>query len=260
MRDRTFLVGRFLPAYGRAFGRLPHGAPEPGAFSPELLEKRFDERSELYRRRNREHKSGLQVGVIVAITLTIGAFRVDFSVDPPDEFVETEQEIVRMEEIQQTAQIEKPPPPPRPPVPVAVPDELVLDDSALDLDAFLDMDVAVDLPPPPPVPAAEEEDPGDEIFVVVEKQPTIIGGVQQIYEVTPYPEIARRSELEGTVIVKIVVNEDGTPSNPVVVRGVHEVLDNAAVKGVMSLRFEPGMQRNRPVKTYFAIPVRFQLN
>ncbi|NNF03134.1 MAG: energy transducer TonB [Rhodothermales bacterium] len=203
--------------------------------------------------------SGLQMGVILAVALTIGAFRVDLTIDPPDQIMQTDQELVQMEEIQQTVQIEKPPPPPRPPVPVAVPDDMVLDDSDLDLDAFLDVEASVDLPPPPPVPAMEEE-PDEEIFVVVEQQPTIIGGLEKLYEVTPYPEIARRSEMEGTVVVKIVVNEDGMPSDPVVVRGVHEVLDNAAVRGVMSLRFEPGRQRSRAVKTYMAIPVRFRLN
>ena len=238
---------------------MPHGAPEPGAFSAERLETRFAERAATYRRRNREHMSSLQVGVILAVTLTIGAFRVDVSIDPPDEIVQSEQELVRMEEIKQTVQIEKPPPPPRPPVPVAVPDEMVLDNSDLALDSFLDIEASVDLPPPPPTPVMEEE-PEEEIFVVVEKQPEIIGGLEQLYEVTPYPEIARRSGMEGTVVVKVVVNPDGTPSDPVVARGVHEVLDDAAVRGVMSLRFEPGMQRNRPVKTYFASPVRFKLN
>jgi len=46
----------------------------------------------------------------------------------------------------------------------------------------------------------------------------------------------------------------------VIARSAHEVLDKAAMQGVMALRFEPGMQRNRPVKTYFAIPVKFKLN
>ena len=85
MRDKEFLRGRFLPAYDRSFGRLPHGAPEPGAFSAERLEQRFSERAATYRRRNREHMSSLQIGVIMAFALTIGAFRIDFSVEPPAE-------------------------------------------------------------------------------------------------------------------------------------------------------------------------------
>ena len=94
----------------------------------------------------------MQVGMILALVFLIGAFRA--SLNPESSFVieEIEQEIVQMEEIQQTKQIEKPPPPPKPPVPIEVPDDEILEDEDLDLDVSLELDEEIiNLPPPPSV-------------------------------------------------------------------------------------------------------------
>ncbi len=176
-----------------------------------------------------------------------------------------EQEVVTLEEIVQTKQMQQPPAPPRPPVPVEVPDDEVLAEADLDLDATLDiMDPVRDLPPPPrsAAPAAksvEQEKASDEIFVVVEDMPEIIGGTASLYKNLKYPEMARKASVEGLVVVQVVIEPDGSPTNPEVVRSPSAALDEAAVEAVMMLRFKPGMQRGKPVRTKFALPVRFQL-
>lgn len=255
-----FLIGKFLPAYGRSFGRLPKTPLTDGAIPKETLEARFAERGSSYRARRNEYLTTGQAGVVLSIGLMLVAFRLDFTADAVTFDNAPDQEVVQMEEILQTQQVPKPPPPPRPPVPVEVPDDIDLDEEELDLDAFLDMDAPSDLPPPlPPGPAEVEEDE-NEIFTVVEQAPEIIGGLQKLYELVEYPALARKSGLEGTVVVQIVVNADGTPSDPTIARGVHKVLDDAAIEGVMQLRFEPAMQRSRPVRVYMTLPVRFRLN
>jgi protein TonB len=75
-----------------------------------------------------------------------------------------------------------------------------------------------------------------------------------------YPEIARKAQMEGTVVVRVVVNLDGKPSDPDVLRSAGAILDKAAIDAVMKLEFKPGRQRNRPVRTMMAIPVKFQLS
>lgn len=258
---QSFLIGKFLPAYGRSFGRLPKTPLTDGAIPKETLAARFAERGASYQFRRNEYLTTGQAGVILSIGLMLVAFRVDFTADPVSIDNAPDQEIVQMEEILQTQQEPKPPPPPRPPVPVEVPDDIDLDEEELDLDAFLDMDAPSDLPPPlPPGPSEEEDIDENEIFTVVEQAPQIIGGLQKLYELVEYPTLARKSGLEGTVVVQIVVNTDGTPSDPTVARGVHQVLDDAAVAGVMQLRFEPAMQRSRAVRVYMTLPVRFRLN
>jgi protein TonB len=173
-----------------------------------------------------------------------------------------EQEVVQMEEITQTEQIERPPPPPRPRVPVEVPDDLVFEDEELNFDASLDIDEAVtDLPPPPPQPVFEKEEEPDEmeVFVVVEEMPEIIGGAGKIYELLEYPEIARQAGVEGLVVVQVVIEPDGTPSNPEIARSAGAVLDKAAVEAVMKLKFVPGRQRGKSVRVKMALPIRFKL-
>ena len=212
----------------------------------------------------RDYGLTLQVSFVVALLLVIGLFHLPLRADRDYEVPIVEQEVVRMEEIQQTKQHVKPPPPPRPPVPVEVPDDIVITDDELDLDATLDIgEPLADLPPPPPPPAPEEEvepeEVEEEIFVAVEEMPEIIGGTRKIYEYLEYPEMARQAEVQGLVVVQFVVEPDGVPSHPVVLRSANALLDEAAVEAVMQLRFKPGKQRGKAVRVRFAIPIRFEL-
>lgn len=208
----------------------------------------------------RDYKTTLMFGLALSLSISIWLFRSDIRASGEStDLALGQQELVQMEEIQQTQQIEKPPPPPRPPVPVEVPDDTILDDDVLDLDATLDMDEAIFYIPLPPPPATQDEElPEPEIFVVVEEMPQIIGGPQKVYEYLRYPPIARQAGMEGLVVIQIVVNEEGIPQSPEAIRSAGEVLDNAAIKAVMQLRFIPGRQRGRPVKVRLAIPIRFR--
>ena len=175
------------------------------------------------------------------------------------EIVEVRQELVSMEEILQTRQQILPPPPPRPMIPLSVPDDEILDIEDLDLDVTLDLDVAlVDLGPPP---VEEEEAPAEpEIFVVVETMPKMKGGIESLFRSVKYPVIARKQGIEGNVLVKIVVDEEGQPQNPVIMRSPSPLLDQAALEAVMKQQFEPGRQRGRAVNVEVVIPVMFRLS
>ena len=259
MRD-SFLVGRFLSGRESVF-RLRARGRGHAVFSVETLRDRFDDRSEHFETRGGRYGVRLQAGYVITVLVLIGAFNAPVQQDSEFEIALAEQELVELEEIVQTKQIAKPPPPPRPPVPVEVPDEEVLDDDDLVLDASLDLAETLDLPPPPPPAAEEEEEENlDEIFVAVEQMPEIVGGVARLQSLVEYPEIARKAQMEGMVVVRVVVNLDGSPSDPEVIRSGGAALDKAAVKAVMKLEFKPGRQRNRPVRTLMAIPVRFELS
>jgi protein TonB len=196
-----------------------------------------------------------EIGLIVSLVLLIVAFRVQYS--PENEFVipEEQQIVVEMEEIEQTQQIEKPPPPPRPPVPVEVPNDEVLEDEVLDIDAEIDFDEPVEVPPPPPA----QEEPEPEIFVVVEQMPELIGGIEGLQKRVKYPEIAKKAGVEGTVFLQFVVDENGNVVDPAVVKGIGAGCDEEALKAIRTAQFKPGMQRGKPVKVKFSLPVRFRL-
>jgi protein TonB len=227
----------------------------------DTLRDRFEDRSEHFGSRGGSYGVRLQAGYVVTLLVLIVAFNLPVQPDSVFEITMVEQELVELEEVVQTKQVAKPPPPPRPPVPVEVPDDEVLDDDDLVLDASLDLAATLDVPPPPP-PSEEEEEEEDlnEIFVAVEEMPEIIGGVARLQSLVDYPEIARKAQMEGMVVVRVVVNLDGTPSDPEVIRSAGAALDKAAVEAVMKLEFKPGRQRNRPVRTLMAIPVRFELS
>lgn len=198
----------------------------------------------------------IQVGLIISILLFIVVFRINIQFQDSFEYEPIEREIMEMEEIIQTEIIETPPPPPRPPVPISVPDDAIIDDELFDFDAFLDTDDALAYTPPPP-PEEEEQEP--EIFVMVEQMPELIGGIAELQRHVRYPEIARRAGIEGRVVVQFVIDEQGNVTDPQVVRSLGGGTDEAALEAIKKVRFTPGMQRGRPVKVRYTIPVQFRL-
>jgi len=199
----------------------------------------------------------LQIGLLASLSIFLIAFKVNLESEEPEPVVLDQQEEVEIEEVIQTKQIETPPPPPRPPVPVEVPNDEVIEDEILDLDAELDLDGPLDLPPPPP---SQDEDEEEQIFVVVEQQPELIGGLQQLQASVDYPELARQAGIEGRVVVSFVVNKQGEVENPKVVRGIGGRCDEEALEAVKNAKFKPARQRGRPVKVRYSLPVTFRLS
>ena len=199
----------------------------------------------------------MQLGMIGALVVLIAAFRASLNPEPSFVIEEIQQEIVQMEEIQQTKQIEKPPPPPKPPVPIEVPDDEILEDEDLDLDVSLELDEEIINLPPPPSAAEEEEEP--EIFMIVEQMPELIGGLGSIQSKIKYPEIAKKAGVEGRVFVQFVVNTDGSVLDPVVVRGIGAGCDEEAVRAVSQAKFKPGKQRGKAVPVKMSLPITFKL-
>ena len=202
----------------------------------------------------------LEIGLIVALLIFIIIMRIDLRPPVDEDIVLDVQEEVIMEEIVQTRQEIKVPPPPRPPVPVAVPNHEIIEEVDIMIDAELDFDATLDLPPPPtPVQKEEQVDEDEQIFVVVEQMPELIGGLESIQSKIRYPEMAKRADISGRVIVQFVVNEKGEVVNPQVIRGIGGGCDEEALRVVKEAKFRPGNQRGRPVKVRYTVPVIFIL-
>lgn len=225
--------------------------------SPERLKAAIAERAERLRGRRIRYRTGVQGALAAALLLVTGLFNTSFRPDATFLVAVVEPDVQVLEEVEQTQQIEKPPPPPRPPIPIEVPNEEVLEEEALALDAEIDFDKPLDLPPPPP---AREEDPEPEIFVIVEEMPRMVGGVKSLYEVLEYPEVARLAGIEGEVIIQLLIDEKGVPSNPKILRSAGQILDEAAKEALLKQRFTPGKQRGKPVRVQMVFPVRFTLS
>jgi len=113
-----------------------------------------------------------------------------------------------------------------------------------------------------------EEDAGDEaeqeVFVIVEDMPEFPGGDlalrKWIADHIKYPVIAAENGIQGKVYVQFVVDRDGSISNARVARGVDSSLDQEALRVVNNLpKWKPGMQRGKPVRVSFTVPINFQL-
>ncbi|MEX0720230.1 MAG: M56 family metallopeptidase [Balneolaceae bacterium] len=115
---------------------------------------------------------------------------------------------------------------------------------------------APNLPPKPPFP---EEDQSD-YFVVVEEMPSPIGGIQAIQSKVVYPDMARRAGIEGRVTVQFIVNEEGDVEKAKVIRGIGGGADEEALRVLNEAKFEPGIQRGRPVRVQFYLSIDFRLS
>ena len=74
-----------------------------------------------------------------------------------------------------------------------------------------------------------------------------------------YPETARLSHVEGSVLVRVVIGIDGRVERAQVVRSV-PMLDEAALTAVRQWRFSPALgNAGTPVRVRVDIPLRFSL-
>jgi protein TonB len=74
-----------------------------------------------------------------------------------------------------------------------------------------------------------------------------------------YTEEARKVRLQGTVQLRIVVNERGRAESIVVTQGLGLGLDERAMEAVAQWKFRPGMRGGKPVPTVAIVQVSFRL-
>ena len=90
-----------------------------------------------------------------------------------------------------------------------------------------------------------------------------IGGVSApvpLYKVEPeYSEEARKAKFQGTVVLEIVIDERGYPTNFKILNPLGLGLDQKAVEAVKQWRFRPGMRNGKPVAVVARIDVSFRL-
>jgi protein TonB len=212
--------------------------------------------------------TAILMGMVLALALVFVAFEWSTQTTKLDASTVV-QDVVAEEEIEITRRDPTPPPPPPPPAPEA-PEIIQVVDTKVETRIDINMEddqskaqVQTYTPPPPPK-AKEREEEEEEIFVVVENQPEFPGGqaamMKFLSENIKYPVIAQENGIQGRVICNFVVERDGSITDVQVVRGVDPSLDKEAVRVIQSMpRWKPGMQRGKPVRVRFTLPVVFRL-
>ena len=204
----------------------------------------------------RQYGKFLEISFVISLALLIVAFKYFPNIKESKVIEQAPQQLINLQDIQQTRQETRPPPPPKPEIPIAVPSEDVLNDITLQ-STELNQNANVAPPPPPKEEKKTDEEP--QYFVAVENMPEPVGGIAAIQSKIIYPQIAKRAGVEGTVYIKAYVNKEGIVTKVVVLKGIGAGCDQAALKAVKETRFKPGSQRGKPVNVMVSIPVVFRL-
>ena len=113
-------------------------------------------------------------------------------------------------------------------------------------------ELEIEKPPPPPPADVEEIE-----WVKVEIKPKVISK-----PLPKYPDIAKKSGLEGAVIVEFVVDTTGDvlPGSAKVIAARPEgIFEEAALNAIYKWKFSPGQQRDRKVRVRWQQPITFKL-
>lgn len=113
------------------------------------------------------------------------------------------------------------------------------------------------------VPEVPTDD--NHLFQVVEYMPEFPGGMQGcldfIQKEMCYPEEAKKAGIQGRVVLQFIIEKDGMPAQPRIVRSVHPLLDKEALRIIRQMpKWTPGKQDGRPQRVLYTLPVSFRLS
>lgn len=217
-----------------------------------------------------EGKKGIffEVGLALALAILLFAFEWKSSTAEVNQFQTVAEEQIEEEIIPITQQMLKPPPPPPPAPKLTDLIDVVEDDTMVDEDLEIqdaeDQSENTEIQDITDLGDYDGEDTGEtEVFVVVENMPEFPeGNVQRwISKHVKYPQLAQENGIQGKVFIQFVIEKDGSISDVKVLRGVDSSLDQEAVRVVKSMpKWKPGMQRKKPVRVSYTLPINFQLS
>lgn len=203
-------------------------------------------------RANLEFKLKYRKYLDVALILSLALHMVAFVLLPKIEIKGSKTVIDEIQVIDIPPEVDIPPPPKelaRPKVPVESLDESVEEEETIE-DTTFDPTNMPDAPPPPASSGQE--------FYVFDKAPK----PRRITN-PEYPALARNAGIEGTIVLKLTVDEKGRVIRAVVINPgsvASGIFDASAVKAAQEWLFEPAEQSGNPVKATITVPLEFSLN
>lgn len=98
----------------------------------------------------------------------------------------------------------------------------------------------------------------DKVYKIVDQMPEIEGGLPALYKKIDYPKEAVRKGISGRVFLQVVIDENGTPKNPKVIRDIGGGCGQAAMDAIAEVHFKPGKKNGKKVKVKYSLPVIFK--
>ena len=102
----------------------------------------------------------------------------------------------------------------------------------------------------------DDPEPGIDDFIDVTEEPAPIKPIESLVE---YPETAKRSGLEGKVIVAALIGKDGSVEKVVVQKADYDIFKQPAIDAMMKARFTPARQNGNPVRVWLSKTITFKL-
>lgn len=217
----------------------------------------------------KNHSAGLLVSSIslcLSLLIVIGMFEWKSVENGSDVDLELNaQTFEDLIDIPQTQQIQKPPVQAQAPTIIEVDDEEIIEEIEIDLDIEMTEDTRIE-----EVIFVDDnetvmpEENADEIFSIVEEQPSPKGGIKAFYKYIganlKYPGRASRMGIEGRVFVEFVVEKDGSLTDIKVAKGIGGGCNEEAIRVISGApNWNPGKQRGREVRVRMVMPIMFKL-
>lgn len=222
------------------------------------MERRKSKKADLEKKRT----LFFQIGLIISLSLVLAAFEWSTQLSGNNENyhvngIELETELIPITRNKDM----KPPEPKHYEKFVMVVDEepIKSDFEPVDVEGFEDDKIIFQL-----IKDEDETPEPDSIYFIPEKNANPPGGMiglrHYLTKNIRYPRLAAESDIQGKVYVRFVVNKKGKIENVHILRSVHPLLDNEALRVVKSMPdWTPGEQAGKPVSVWFTLPVVFAL-
>ena len=98
---------------------------------------------------------------------------------------------------------------------------------------------------------------------IMEERPSFPGGQQKLMEFIAnnirYTDEMKETGITGRVVVSVVIKKDGSIGEPKIIRSIHPLFDNEALRVISSMpKWRPGSQRGKRVEVTYSIPILFK--
>jgi len=98
-----------------------------------------------------------------------------------------------------------------------------------------------------------------EILCAADICPQPVGGMEEITNKIIYPDLAKKFNLEGNVLVTATITDRGKAKNIKVIKGLGLGCDEAAVEAVKVTKFIPGEKNGEIVSAEITFPIPFKI-
>jgi TonB family protein len=89
--------------------------------------------------------------------------------------------------------------------------------------------------------------------------PQPVNGFKALQKELIYPDSARKNGIQGTVTLKVHVDDNGDIVDTKIVKSLEQGCDKAAVQALKAVEWKPALKDNKSIAVWFSIDIKFKL-